>query len=408
LIWRLGATYCTNPMAHHTHQSPLHEHHTRMEAFFLPYGSPEDACEVVETFGDLDMEYASIRKGCVIFDQPHVGTIEARGEDRGTFLNSMLTAKFDDLAPGESRWAFWLNRKGRIDADLRIAQLTDKMLIAADRHLCPATANALNDFIFTEEASVEDVSDRYHRLAIHGPTAVKLLENICTSTDSPLSGLQEHSHIHIDIEGTRILVERQDLTGEIGLELVIPTDQTRMVYDKLLGAAQEHPDLKARPSGWLAINTARIEAGHPMFNLDFGATNLPVESGIIEKRVSFTKGCYLGQEVVARMHARQACNKKVVAIRFEDERVTVENPEIHQPITGSQIFELGKVGETPIGSVTSSTISPMLGAMPICFAMLKSAFIESGTQLSVSAEGEMITGTVQESLRFWSGAQSSL
>jgi len=394
-------------MAHPTHQSPLHEHHTRMEAYFLPYGSPEDACEVVETFGDLDMEYASIRKGCVIFDLPHVGTIEARGEDRGAFLNSMLTAKVDDLAPGQSRWAFWLNRKGRIDADLRLAQLEDKMLIAGDRHLCPTTAKALNDFIFTEEASIEDVSNRYHRLAIHGPTAVKLLESVTASTDSSLSDLNEHDNLSIEIEGTRILVERVDLTGEIGLELAIPTDQARMVYDKLLGATQEHPKLKARPSGWLAINTARIEAGHPMFNLDFGTTNLPVESGIIEERVSFTKGCYLGQEVVARMHARHACNKKVVAIRFEDERVTVENPEIHQPTTGSQIFEPGKVGETPIGSVTSSTISPMLGAMPICFAILKSACIEPGTQLSVSAEGQMITGTVQESLRFWSSTQAS-
>ncbi len=385
------------------HQSPLHAHHTGSEAFFLPYGSGEEVCEVVETFGDLDLEYASIRKGCVIFDQAHVGTIKVLGEDRGAFLNNMLTAKIDDLRQGMSRRAFWLNRKGRIDADIRIAQRENNMLFALDRHLCKTTAQTLESFIFTEDVELVDVADSYHRLSLHGPMATKL---IALASDADLQ-LDQYQCVDVEIAGARVLVEREDLTGEVGLGLCIHIDETVAVYDRLLAVAEKNPELKARPTGWLALNAARIEAGHPMFNIDFGETNLPVESGIIEDRVSFTKGCYLGQEVVARMHARKACNKKVVAIKIEGERITVEQPEIHQPTGGSQIFEPGKEGEPPVGSVTSSTISPMLGAVPICFAMVKSGFFESGTKLTVSAEGKLVPCTVQESLAFWNKPNSN-
>jgi folate-binding protein YgfZ len=387
-------------------QSPLYQHHIDREAFMLPYGAGDQVTEVVETFGDLDMEYAAIRKGCVIFDQPHIGSITAKGCDRGSFLNNMITAKVDDLSAGKSTWSFWLNRKGRIDADLRISQREDDMIIALDRHLCKSTVASLDAFVFSEDIELIDSSLEYHRIAIHGPTAIKLLTLASSQSTGSLDSLGEHEHLQIEVEGASILVERQDLTGEIGLELCIPSEQVSKVYIKLIALGEEHPELKVKESGWMAINAARIEAGHPMYNLDFGETNLPVESGIIDQRVNFAKGCYLGQEVVARMHARGACNKRVVALKIENERVTTENPEIHQPTTGSQIFEQGKEGETPIGVVTSSTISPMLGAIPICFAIIKNDFISTGNKLSVSAEGKLVECTVQETLVFWKKATS--
>ena len=379
----------------------MHELHAQHEAFFLPYGTGEEVCEVVETFGDLDMEYASIRKGCVIFDEPHVGVVRISGDERCDFLNNMLTNKVDDLGDGQSIRAFWLNRKGRIDADLRLAQRLDDMLVALDRSLCAQSVESLSSFVFAEEVEIVNASDEFHRMSIHGPTANRMIALIAPDASDLIESLDEYRHATIEIDGVRTLVEREDLTGEVGLELCVPVEQARSVYEKLLQASADHPELKARPTGWLAINAARIEAGNPMFQIDFGPTNLPVESGIIEQRVNFTKGCYLGQEVVARMHARNACPKKVVALRCDGERVTTEHQEIHQPIGGSQVFEPGKEGETPIGSVTSSTISPMLGAIPICLAMVKNEFATPGTMLKVSAEGALIECVVQESLVFW-------
>ena len=394
-------------MAEHFHKSSLHDRHHAHEAYFLAYGEGENVVEVVETFGDLDMEYAAIRKGCVVFDSAHIGTIRIQGADRGSFLNNMLTAKVNELKSGTNTWSFWLNRKGRIDADLRIAQRDNDMLIAADRHLCQSTTDALNAFVFAEDVEIENASDRYHRISIHGPTSPMLIELATSSMDSPVNALNEHEHTHVVFGDVRVLVEREDLTGEIGLELCVSVEHIEAVYDRLIEIIESQPELKAKRTGWMALNAARIEAGHPIFNLDFGNTNLPVESGIIEQRVSFTKGCYLGQEVVARMHARGACNKRVVALRIENQQITTEHTEIHQPTTGSQVFEVDKHGETPIGIVTSSTISPMLGAIPICFAIIKNDFTTSGTKLIVSAEGKLVDCTVQESLVFWKKANAS-
>ncbi len=370
----------------------------------MPYGSDQIVSQVVECFGDLDMEYASIRKGCIIFDASHMGTIIAKGTERGDFLNNMLTNKVNDLEPGSGVRTFWLNKKGRIEADIRVAQRADEMFFMLDRHLCAQTAKTLSDFIFTEDAEVLDVSDQYHRLTLHGPTSCQLVALASESVVSDLDSLDELGNIEITIAGIAILVQRDDLTGEVGLDLCIPIDGVNAVYDRLLAVADEHESLKARPAGWLAINAARIEAGRPLYHIDFTDDHLPIESGVFDSRVSLTKGCYLGQEVVARMHARKACSKHIVAIKLDNERITAENQEIHQPTGGSQIFELGKEGETPIGSVTSSTISPMLGAIPVCFAMVKEKYAAKDTVLSVSAEGILAPCTVQESLVLWAKA----
>ncbi|MGV6814563.1 MAG: CAF17-like 4Fe-4S cluster assembly/insertion protein YgfZ [Phycisphaerales bacterium] len=386
-------------------QSPLHALHTQQEASFLPYGSKDLTIEVVESFGDLDLEYASIRKGSVIFDTPHMGTLKVTGQDHASFLNNMLTNKVDDLKAGTGIRSFWLNLKGRIEADIRIAQHKDHMLLALDRHLCECTATTLESFIFAEDVEIRNISDESHRLSIHGPTSTNLLAQASDdqeSTFTKLQGLNELDHTQITIESIAVDVQRDDLTGETGYELCLPRDGLKAVYTRLLEITHSDPSLKARPTGWLAINAARIEAGRPLYHIDFTDANLPIESGVFDSRVSLTKGCYLGQEIVARMHARNACTKQVVAIKLDEERITTEHPDIHQPTGGSQIFEIGKEGQTPIGTVTSSTISPMLGAVPICFAMIKANFVKPGTVLSVSAEGKLAPCTVQDSLVFWS------
>jgi folate-binding protein YgfZ len=380
--------------------SPVHELHEQREAFFLPYGSEDCTSAVVETFGDLDMEYAALRKGCVLFDEAHTGTIEIRGDERLAFLNNMLTAKVDDLKAGMSRMSFWLNRKGRIDADLRLIESDQRMLVRVDRHLAKASAASLDGFLFAEDASISDVSDRYHRFTLHGPTSAQLLSVVLGDAEGLLA-LNQDENCSAKFNGVEVVIDRDDLCGEVGLSMTFPIEQTRALYEALLSAMDANPQFKGRPTGWMAINAARIEAGHPLFNLDFGDSNLPVESGIIDSRVHFAKGCYLGQEVVARMHARGAMARTVVAVRIEDQRITPEHTEILQPTTGSQVFAVGKEGETPVGVVTSSTISPMLGAIPICFAMVKAGHEAAGTELSVSAEGGFVRGVVQESLAFW-------
>ncbi|MEQ9207450.1 MAG: glycine cleavage T C-terminal barrel domain-containing protein [Phycisphaerales bacterium] len=368
-----------------TTQSPLQAVHESAEAFFLSYGPPELQTPIVETFGELDMEYAALRKSTVVFDEPHMGTLKITGTERHAFLNNMLTAKVDDLKPGQSLHSFWLNRQGRIDADLRIIETEDCTLVRLDRHLCKATADALNAFIFAEDIEIT-TDDSIAWISVQGPTSFNTLNT---------TPFDHNTNSTITLNDTQIPTDRFDLTGEIGLYLAVPKDQLETIYQALLS------NERTKPTGWLAINTARIEAGQPMFNIDFGPTNLPAETGVMDSRVHLAKGCYLGQEVVARMHARNIRKQAVVALRLDDQRITLQQQSVLQPMTGSQICIPGQEGQTPVGAITSSTISPMLGAIPICFAMLKDAQTKPGTQLSVWAEGTYATCTVNESLAFW-------
>ncbi|MCA9303308.1 MAG: aminomethyltransferase family protein [Phycisphaerales bacterium] len=379
-------------------QSPLHDLHAAHEASFIPYGPEDCVSAVVETFGDLDMEYAALRKGAVLFDSPHTGVLRVTGTDRLPFLNNMVTNKAIGLMPGQSRACFWLNRKGRIDADLLLCEFGDEMLIILDRHLAAPTAEALNAFVFAEDVEIIDASGELSILSLHGPSTPALLAH---TAEEPIALDDPNATGEVTIAGSRVHAIRQDLTGEISVLLAAPRAALTSIHEKLLSVAQAHPELRARETGWLAINAARIEAGHPLFNVDFGPDNLPAESGVINQRVDFNKGCYLGQEVVARMHARNTRKQCIVALRILDQQITTDHTDIRQPTTGSQVFEDTENPESPVGAVTSSTISPMLGAVPICFAMLKDAYSKPGTKLRVLAEGMLVSAIVEPKLAFY-------
>jgi folate-binding protein YgfZ len=139
-----------------------------------------------------------------------------------------------------------------------------------------------------------------------------------------------------------------------------------------------------RPIGWAAFNACRIEAGRPIFGIDFDDSILPAETGQLARAVSFTKGCYPGQEVVARMYARQQVAKQIVGLKMESDAL---------PIAGAQIFD---DNGNAVGGVTSSTISPILSNAALCLGLVKRPFFAIGTKLTIPAEGAMHKATVVE------------
>jgi folate-binding protein YgfZ len=153
-----------------------------------------------------------------------------------------------------------------------------------------------------------------------------------------------------------------------------------------------------RPAGWHAYNIARIEAGTPLYNIDFGEQSLPGETGVLRDRVHFKKGCYLGQEVVARMDALGKPKQVLVALRFAGN----ERGEVVQPFPGAHVMVMTEESAQTVGAVTSSTISPMLGGEAVAFAQVKTKFAEDlSVALEVAAEGSRVRATVQPSLLFW-------
>ncbi len=375
-------------------QSPLHHRFAASDALLLSYGPPTAPIEVVGAFEEVGLEYAALRKAAVLFDEPHTTTVTLRGPDRLAFLNSMLTQKVIDLTAGHTRPSFWLNRKGRIDADLRVIERGDHTLLLLDRHLAAPTAAALGNYIFSEDCTIEPPSDTHHTLALHGAGALAVLA--AKADDPALADLAPSTNAACTIAGVPCLADRDDLTGDPGVRLLVPREHAERVYDALLAPHSGTPPVK--PVGWYALNTARIEAGRPLFNIDFGPDTLPAETSLVHTRIDFRKGCYLGQEVVARMDARKARKQGLAALR-----ITGIGPDTDAPLPGmgDRVFSPADPEGNPVGVVTSSTIAPMLGAAAVAFAMLRDAETAPGTQLLTQAEGRKAPATVQPTLTFW-------
>ncbi len=398
---------------------------------------PAPAVNLVQTYGELELEYAAVRKSCGLFDTPHRAVLEVRGSERLAFLNRMLTQELKGLKPRDARKSFWLNRKGRLDADLLLFETGSSILLDLDIHAAARTLSGLDAFIIADDVTLADVSADWSRMALHGPTSAMLLDEISDTTEGSLAAralspggvtkvaftLGEPDE-YGNAAAANVWVVRDDATGECGLELFVPREHALTVYRQLLEAGTD-PGLtidgsrptvghrvRLRPIGWHAYNIARIEAGTPIYNIDFGPENLPAESGILDQRVSFTKGCYLGQEIVARMHARGHPKQTLAALKIEpppharDQQTGLP----FMPVSGGAIFTLPEAtpvesfkpgDQQSVGTITSSSLAPMLSAAPVCFAQLKWGQHLPGTRHVVIAEGVPAAAVVQPSLSFW-------
>ncbi|MHC4948929.1 MAG: CAF17-like 4Fe-4S cluster assembly/insertion protein YgfZ [Planctomycetota bacterium] len=352
-----------------------------------PDDDPAAVCEVVATLGEVEAEYAALRRAAGIVDAPQRGTIVVEGGERRDFLNRLLTNRLDDLVPGSARASFWLSRAGRIEADLLLVETGDRILVDVDRRLAAATVASLDHFLFADDVSLADASERWHRLAVHGPAAGPLVAAAAGGAGVPEPG----GAASVAIGGVDVVAVRRDMVGAPGLELFVPVDGAGAVLDALL-AAEAGEDRRVRPVGWYALNTARIEAGTPLFLVDFGPASLPHETGVLASRVSFEKGCYLGQEIVARMENLGRPKQVLRGLRPRSDRL---------PVAGEPVYERGPDGPgDPAGVVTSSALSPMLGAAPVAFAMVRAAVADAGTTVLVGAEGELVEAEVGD-LAVW-------
>src|SRR5258705_868056 len=134
----------------------------------------------------------------------------------------MLTQELKGLAPFHTRRGFWLNRKGRIEADLRIIELPGRTLLDLDIHAAERTLKSLSSFVIAEDVRIEDASERTHRLALHGPAARAILARLGQPVAGPpLADLTEGTACTIAIAGREVVVDRDDSTGEVGLELLL-------------------------------------------------------------------------------------------------------------------------------------------------------------------------------------------
>lgn len=359
---------------------------------YLPWADGgEPVALVPASFGSVEVEYAALRRGCALLDGCARGIIRVRGKDRLDVLQRMLTQDLRGLESGGVRRSFWLNRKGRIDADLSVVAFDDHWLLECDALDAPGAAASLSSFIFNED--IELVHDPMLRvLSLAGPSTFEALTAVGAETRVLAPSDARSCMVHV--AGIPCHAWRLDWFGVPTVHLACAAERAAELWKALLAQVDlAHGRRRVRPCGWYAQNIARIEAGEPWCHVDFGRESLPHESGVLRERVSFTKGCYLGQEIVARMESLGKPKQVVTALRIVGDAL---------PSAGEQVFSLTEGGglAEQVGAITSSTLSPMLGAVSIALATVRTAHAAPGTILAVNAEGMTARAVVQPTLRF--------
>lgn len=331
---------------------PLRPMHREAEAAFTTFPAPgsifaegEDSVETVADFGDGEAERRALREGAGLIDLPWRRIIRVTGDERLPFLNRMLTQELKGLEPGHATSAFWLNRKGRIVADLRVLHFERETLLEADAPVMALAMESLQSFIIMDDVELADAATQWRTLGLSGPRA---LEWARQAAGDDLIDLAPGDARRVTFGGVEVIVDRDDAFGPHGVRVLTPVAQLVEAHHHLneIGATlNNEKDRACRMVGWDAFDAERIESGRPMFLVDYGTTSLPHESGALASRVSFTKGCFLGQEVVARMRSLGQPKQKCVALRIEsDER----------PAPGAKLFPAGSTESDAVGVVTSA------------------------------------------------------
>jgi len=358
---------------------PLHE---LLHAEFQPFGQ----AELVSTYGQLPLEYAAIFRSAGLMDLPHRGVLEVTGEDRLAFLNRLLTAELlarsrQAMEPGQGRFSFLLNNKGRLLAELNLLHGANSTWLECDRHLLPELLATLDRYLFREKVQLT-IRDDLHELAILGraaPAIIREIEGVDITDWQPLQ------HAASTVAGAEAILFTDSPTGTPGAFLLAGEQQAASMWTHLLERyypAQPNEPRRLVPIGWAAFNAARIEAGRQLFGIDYDQTFLPAETGQLARAVSFTKGCYPGQEIVARMESHHQCARAIVGLRMASG---------HLPLSGAAVLDAEK---RQVGTVTSSTISPRLANAALCLAAINKPHYEPGTEVLVAAEGELRAATV--------------
>lgn len=341
-------------------RSPFSEQEKAAGATFAEHGG----MEVPEDYGDPAGEYGAIRAGVGLLDLSFRGLIRLTGSERLRWLNGQITNEVKDLATGEGKLAAVLNMKGHLLADLAAYGLSDAVWIDVDRSRAPIVRDAFEHHIIADDVTVEDVSDRYAHLMLAGPEAQRFMAEAAGMAAADL-GAWHHTEVWLGSVSARVIASRW--LAMPGYDVVVPGDEAGKAWEALLSLGLGRG---VTPVGVAALRCLRVEAGWPWFGVDYDDTNLLMES-LTADHVSFTKGCYVGQEVVIRIEHQGHVNKRLCGLRLAGEAL---------PPAGAAILS----GERKIGTVTSAVRSPALGCA-IALGYLRRDSWEPGTKLRILA-----------------------
>ena len=301
-------------------------------------------------------QYEAITSGAGVVSLADWTLVELTGDDRAAFFNSFCTNEIRKLTAGSGCEAFITSVQGKVLAHVLVLCLADSLLLVAPPNLGEKIVSHLDRYLINEQVELHDRSSTKRVLLCAGAKSEDLLAQ---RLDGPVPR-ERLASVVADFEGHAAIITRVELAGPLGF-LVIGAVADVDAWSSTL---QEAGAMLCGEEAW---QTARIEAGTPLYGVDISAENLPQEIGRDELAISFVKGCYLGQETVARIDAMGHVNKQLVGLRSSDSEV---------PPPGTELTAAGRV----VGKVSSSTFSPRLKAA-LALAQVRSQHAQPGSRL---------------------------
>lgn len=329
----------------------------------------------VGCYGDLDAEYRVLADGPALVDRSCRGLFQVNGADRATWLHNLTTNDVKNLSAGEGHYAFVLNVKGRILFDANICIRKDSIWIDLDRRVSDVARSHFEKYIITEDVSITDHSDKFIRLGLAGDAAKTVLAELGVGHAATMPWLGTAEMTWGDCS---IPLIRHDFCGPFAVELLVPVEMAVAVWGTLCDPSRHG---RAVPVGDDAVQIRRIEAGLPWPFHEITNEYLPAETKQFERAVSFTKGCYLGQEVVERMRSRDVVARQLVGMEFDGDAVPPNGTEL----TGDQ--------DKRVGQITSACRSLGRGGV-IALGYVKTVCAAVGTPLRAKWEDQSVAGVV--------------
>jgi folate-binding protein YgfZ len=300
---------------------------------------------------ELDGQYRALREGAGLIDRSERGKLLVFGSDALEFLQGQLTNDLEAIAAGEGCYAALLDRKGRMQADMRVLRLdADRLWMDLERAATDAVVRHLSLYRVGQEVEVSDRTVDDAILSVIGPAAAS-----ATGAD----GLRpEHAHREVRIGG----VACRAVATDLGVDLIGAARELETLAASLLDGGAEW-------ASEAAAEIVRVESGRPRFGREMGTATIPQEAGIDERAVSFTKGCYIGQETVARLHYKGKPNRHLRGLRPE------------RPVADREAITLDG---RELGQVGTAVVSPALG--PLALAVIRRE-AQPGSRVAVGESG---------------------
>jgi folate-binding protein YgfZ len=317
-------------------------------------------------YGDLRGEYDAIRGGVAVIDFSTAGKLQISGKNSVQFLNGLISNDVNSLKPGEGVLAAFPTVQGKLLALSRIYKLSEYLLLELDVINREKIFKNLSRFVPAGEFFVTDVSDQFALFSLQGPRAPELVEAL---TGHP-SDEKQYKIGEWQIAGAQVFIASHNRCGEAGFDVFVPAESSQKVYKTIL---ERGVIFGARRVGAGAFEIARIEAGVPREGVDAGEDYIILESEL-ESAVSYTKGCYLGQEIIARIHWRGEPAKRLRGLLIDADQ---------QPQPGAELFDdEGK----KVGEITSSARSFALDRF-IALGYVHRYYLTLGTEFALKQGG---------------------